>query len=198
MAPGRGVLGARARVPRARCWLPLHDVSEEMGTMQFVPGSHRRGVLPHHPKDGDVSAPPADRATSTRRPPSPARSRPADARSTTPRTLHFTAPNVTDRPRLACPTEFEVMPARRDVPAVRPWVDEWRAVSGHGAPSVHPRRRTSLRSTSDSAAAAIRAGVRPDAASSRARSSRGASTMSCGGLVADDRRNSSPATRPIS
>ena len=36
------------------CWLPLHDVSEEMGTMQFVPGSHRRGVLPHHPKDGDV------------------------------------------------------------------------------------------------------------------------------------------------
>jgi ectoine hydroxylase-related dioxygenase (phytanoyl-CoA dioxygenase family) len=46
------------------------------------------------------------------------------------RTLHYTAANRTDRPRLAFPTEFQVAPRRRPTPAVRPWVDDWRAVSG--------------------------------------------------------------------
>jgi hypothetical protein len=120
------------------CWLPLHDVSEEMGTMQFVPGSHRRGVLPHHPKGGDVKLHLLTVDVDT----SAAVACPLTAGGCTfhdARTLHYTAPNVTDRPRLAWPTEFEVMPRRRDVAAERPWVDEWRAVSGHGAPTVHPR-----------------------------------------------------------
>ncbi|MGH9132447.1 MAG: phytanoyl-CoA dioxygenase family protein, partial [Ilumatobacteraceae bacterium] len=122
------------------CWLPLHDVSEEMGTMQFVPGSHRRGVLPHHAKDGDVQlhllTVDVDVDTSS------AVACPLTAGGCTfhhARTLHYTAPNATGRPRLAWPTEFEVMPRRRDTPAERPWVDDWRIASGHGAPSVHPR-----------------------------------------------------------
>ena len=36
------------------CWLPLHEVTEEMGAMQFVRGSHRRGVVDHVPLGGDV------------------------------------------------------------------------------------------------------------------------------------------------
>ena len=32
-------------------WLPLHDVTPEMGAMQFIPGSHRRGALPHRHED---------------------------------------------------------------------------------------------------------------------------------------------------
>src|SRR5579871_6727778 len=32
-------------------WLPLHDVSVEMGAMQFIPGSHKRGLLKHRQED---------------------------------------------------------------------------------------------------------------------------------------------------
>ena len=46
------------------------------------------------------------------------------------RTLHYTAPNETDRPRLAFPTEFQVAPRFRAQPAVRPWVEDWRAAAG--------------------------------------------------------------------
>ncbi len=45
-------------------------------------------------------------------------------------TLHYTAPNTTDRPRLAFPMEFQVTPVRRAVPEVMPWVDEHRAAVG--------------------------------------------------------------------
>src|SRR5262249_56343946 len=31
-------------------WIPLHDVSLEMGCMQFIPGSHLGPILPHHPR----------------------------------------------------------------------------------------------------------------------------------------------------
>ena len=32
-------------------WLPMHDVSVEMGAMQFIPGSHKRGMLRHRHAD---------------------------------------------------------------------------------------------------------------------------------------------------
>ena len=34
-------------------WMPLQDVTVEAGCMQFVPGSHLQGVLPHHPIRND-------------------------------------------------------------------------------------------------------------------------------------------------
>ena len=120
------------------CWLPLHGVDVDMGTMQFIPGSHRWGVLPHYAKDGDVKLHilTTDIDTST------AVACPLTAGGCTfhdKNTLHFTAPNATDRPRLAWPTEFEVMPVRRDRDVERPWVDEWREVVGHEHPTAHPR-----------------------------------------------------------
>ena len=32
-------------------WLPMHDVHVEMGAMQFIPGSHKRGLLQHRHGD---------------------------------------------------------------------------------------------------------------------------------------------------
>jgi ectoine hydroxylase-related dioxygenase (phytanoyl-CoA dioxygenase family) len=112
-------------------WLPLHEVTEEMGCMQFVRGSHRRGVYDHQPLNGDVEmhllvadfdvesaevvACPLPKGGVTFH---------------SQRTLHFTATNRTDRPRLAFPTEFQLAPRRRAEPALRPWVDDWRTVTG--------------------------------------------------------------------
>ena len=32
-------------------WLPMHDVTVPMGAMQFIPGSHKRGLVPHKQED---------------------------------------------------------------------------------------------------------------------------------------------------
>lgn len=116
------------------CWLPLHEVSEEMGAMQFVPGSHKHGVYEHVPKDRDVALHLLTAKADT----SNAVACPLKAGGATfhhARTLHFTAPNQTDQPRLAWPTEFEVAPTRRAVPANRPWVTEWREVRNDTGPT---------------------------------------------------------------
>lgn len=112
------------------CWLPLHDVSVEMGAMQFIPGSHKRGLLPHRHADApqhnvlevleDV-----DPATAV---PCPLKAGGATFHHA--ETLHYTAPNVTDRPRLAFPVEFQITPVRRETPEHMPWVDEFRAAVG--------------------------------------------------------------------
>ena len=119
------------------CWLPLHEVTEEMGAMQFIPGSHKEGVRHHTPKNGEVALHvlAADDVDASR-----AVSCPLPAGGATfhhCRTLHYTAPNTTSAPRLAFPTEFEVAPTWRDVPADRPWVDDWRQVTGRGAPTAY-------------------------------------------------------------
>jgi ectoine hydroxylase-related dioxygenase (phytanoyl-CoA dioxygenase family) len=116
------------------CWLPLHDVTEEMGAMQFIPGSHRQPLRNHTHEGGDavkhiLVADDVDVSQAT--------VCPLPAGGCTfhhSRTLHYTAPNTTDRPRLAFPVEFQLAPTRRDVPLTQPWVDEHRAASGRGAP----------------------------------------------------------------
>lgn len=111
-------------------WLPLHDVSVEMGAMQFIPGSHKLGLLPHRHAD----APEANVLT-VRDPLDPAKA----VACPLPRggatfhhfeTLHYTAPNTTDRPRLAYPVEFQTRPVRRAQPRSMPWVEERRAAVG--------------------------------------------------------------------
>jgi len=109
-------------------WLPLSDVAVEAGAMQFIPGSHRRGLLPHRHADAPahnnlvVDAPfDAGAAVAC---PLPA----GGATFHHALTLHFTAPNTTATARLAYPVEFETTPRRRDVPLKMPWVDERRAL----------------------------------------------------------------------
>lgn len=120
-------------------WLPLHEVTKEMGCMQFVRGSHKHGVYDHHPKNddvkmhmlvADVDIDPDDIVPC-----------PLPRGGVTfhhQRTLHFTAPNRTDRPRLAFPTEFQLAPRRRAEAAVRPWVSDWRDVVGRQRVDQYP------------------------------------------------------------
>jgi ectoine hydroxylase-related dioxygenase (phytanoyl-CoA dioxygenase family) len=116
------------------CWLPLHEVTEEMGAMQFIPGSHLGGVLhhTHHKGDAALHILIADDVD-----PAQAVVCPLPAGGATfhhKNTLHYTAPNTTDRPRLAFPVEFQVAPQRRDTAPSWPWVDANRAATGRTAP----------------------------------------------------------------
>jgi hypothetical protein len=115
-------------------WLPLHDVSVEMGAMQFIPGSHTRGLLRHRHDDAPehnvlTVAEPFDAAKAV---PCPLEAGGATFHHS--ETLHYTAPNATDLPRLAFPMEFQRKPVRRQVPEVMPWVEERRAVVGRSPP----------------------------------------------------------------
>ncbi len=111
-------------------WLPMHDVSVEMGAMQFIPGSHRRGLLPHRHADQPAHnvltvLDPIDESAAVACP-----LRAGGATFHHSETLHYTAPNTTDRPRLAYPMEFQTRPVRRELPLDMPWVLERRAVVG--------------------------------------------------------------------
>jgi hypothetical protein len=111
-------------------WLPMHDVSVEMGAMQFIPGSHKRGLLAHRHADT-----PANNLLEVDAPfdPASAVACPLKAGGATfhhAETLHYTAPNATGRPRLAFPMEFQRKPAPRARPEVMPWVDAHRAAAG--------------------------------------------------------------------
>ena len=120
-------------------WLPLHEVTEEMGCMQFVRCSHKHGVYVHLPQDGDVAL--HILAADVEIDPADVVSCPLPKGGVTfhnQRTLHYTAPNQTDRPRLAFPTEFQVAPRRRAEPAERPWVEAWRDVAGRAPIDWYP------------------------------------------------------------
>jgi len=111
-------------------WLPLQDVTVEMGAMQFLPGSHRRGLLRHrHLEDPIHNLLAADEPFD----PADAVACPLKAGGATfhhAETLHYTAPNTTDRVRRAFPMEFQLIPVRREIPEVMPWIDEHRARIG--------------------------------------------------------------------
>jgi hypothetical protein len=116
-------------------WLPMHDVSVEMGAMQFIPGSHKRGLLRHRQQDDPsqnvlIVDEPFDEASAE---PCPLKAGGATFHHS--ETLHYTRPNSTDTPRLAFPMEFQIQPTRREQPAKMPWVDQHRAATG--APPNH-------------------------------------------------------------
>ena len=87
-------------------WIPLHDVSLEMGCMQFIPGSHLGPILPHHPRAHRQSAHvmEVDDVDARRVVSCPLRA--GDATVHLPHTLHQTGPNMTDDTRLAWILEF--------------------------------------------------------------------------------------------
>jgi hypothetical protein len=114
------------------CWLPLHDVSVDMGAMQFIPGSHKSGLLNHQHADAPQYnvlevAETFDASSAVVCPLSA-----GGATFHHSETLHYTAPNVTEQPRLAFPMEFQVTPVRRATPEHMPWVEEYRDAVGPG------------------------------------------------------------------
>lgn len=112
-------------------WIPLHDVSVEMGAMQFIPGSHKGPLLNHRhlgdPKANLLLADDVDDATAVACP-----LKAGGATFHHNLTLHYTAPNVTDRDRLAYPMELELAPWRRQQPVDWEWSKAYRAAAGEG------------------------------------------------------------------
>jgi hypothetical protein len=118
-------------------WLPLHDVSIEMGAMQFIPGSHKHGLVPHRQEDAAqhnvlMAKDPVDVSRAVACP-----LKMGGATFHHAETLHYTAPNTTAQTRLAFPMEFQLAPKRRAVPEIMPWVDEFRAATGGARPFVY-------------------------------------------------------------
>jgi hypothetical protein len=80
-------------------WVPMQDVTVEMGCMQFIPGSHRERIRPHHRLEGHAHALEADDVDTTRAVACPLRA--GDVTVHSAQTLHYTGPNLTTVPRLA-------------------------------------------------------------------------------------------------
>lgn len=102
-------------------WLALDDVDVDNGCMQFLPGSHRLGIVPHRHlyDDPTVSALVIDDVDASRAVPVPLRAGGATFHTQT--TMHHTGPNRTDRPRRAYAMELQLPPVRIPVPKVHPW-----------------------------------------------------------------------------
>lgn len=94
------------RLVTAHFWVPVQDVSVEMGCMQFIPGSHRERFRRHHRLEWlrHAHALETDDVDTTRAVACPLRA--GDVTVHFPRTLHYTGPNLTAVPRLAWSIEF--------------------------------------------------------------------------------------------
>ncbi|HET7344208.1 MAG TPA: phytanoyl-CoA dioxygenase family protein [Methylomirabilota bacterium] len=94
------------RLVTAHFWVPLQDVTIEMGCMQFIPGSHRQRLRSHHRLHHlrHAHALEADDVDASRAVARPVRA--GDMTVHFPRTLHYTGPNLTPIPRLAWSLEF--------------------------------------------------------------------------------------------
>ena len=110
-------------------WVPLQDVDERNGCMHFVPGSHRSEITPHQPVGGDpliraleaVGFDPDQHEIV---------SCPLAAGGATVhdfRTLHYTPPNRSDRPRRAYIMAFALPKVPRKVRRRFPWREEQNA-----------------------------------------------------------------------
>jgi len=109
--------GAALEYRSLSVWMPLQEATVENGCMQFIPGSHRLEVLPHHtigndPRihglEVDDRIDPAQAAIC----PLP----PGGATFHLCRTLHYTGPNRSAIPRRAYILGFGVPPKPRQTP----------------------------------------------------------------------------------
>ena len=87
-------------------WVPLQDVTRDMGCMEFIPGSHRGALGRHHRRDRlrDAHALELVGLDTSAAIACPIRA--GDATVHFPRTVHYTGPNRTGTPRLAWALEF--------------------------------------------------------------------------------------------
>lgn len=108
------------------CWMPLDPATVESGCMSFIPGSHRGDLAMHHRFGADYSdhvvyAEGVDTSKAVAVPVSV-----GGASFHHCRTLHYSAPNRSDRERRAYSNEWQIEPVRRKNPAPRPWFEEVR------------------------------------------------------------------------
>jgi hypothetical protein len=101
-------------------WVPLQDVSEDNGCMQFQPGDHRREVLEHRRVDADsVGLVLTDLSAVTDPVACPLRLGGATVHAG--RTLHYTGPNRSPEPRRALIMSFCRPSQPRERPRSFPW-----------------------------------------------------------------------------
>lgn len=105
-------------------WLPLNPATLESGCMQFIPGSHRRPLVPHRHIDDDplVHGLITDEADA-----SAAVACPIPAGGATfhdRRTLHYAGPNTTDEVRRAYTLIMRGATTKRETPYERPWMQQ--------------------------------------------------------------------------
>lgn len=83
-------------------WLPLQDVNEENGCMQFIAGSHKTDIFPHQPINNDPRIHGLEAAAEVDLSQPAICPLPAGGATFHPsRTMHYTAPNHSDAPRRA-------------------------------------------------------------------------------------------------
>lgn len=105
-------------------WMPLDDATVESGCLQFIPGSHKLDVLPHHtinhdPRIHGLEVDHPETYTGKAVPcPVPAGGASLHACYM----LHYAAANGTDIPRRAYTLTFRTPPRKRDVPVDNYWV----------------------------------------------------------------------------
>jgi ectoine hydroxylase-related dioxygenase (phytanoyl-CoA dioxygenase family) len=93
----------------ANFWVPLQEATLDNGCMRFIPHSHWGNLLPHRPVGDDPKVhtleawPPIDPRAAR-----PCPLRPGGATIQHAKTLHYTGPNDTDKPRRAWILNFSV------------------------------------------------------------------------------------------
>jgi len=94
------------KILSAHFWVPLQDVTRDMGCMEFIPSSHRGALGRHHRRDRlrDTHALELVGLDTSTAVPCPIRA--GDATVHFPRTVHYTGPNRTGTPRMAWALEF--------------------------------------------------------------------------------------------
>lgn len=114
-------------LPRSvSAWMPLDAATVESGCMHFIPGSHRKGIVPHRHigNDPTVHGLVTDHVNTRHAIACPLS--PGGATFHHCRTLHYAGPNRTEHPRRAYILVLNAPPQRPDVPDHRPWLDEER------------------------------------------------------------------------
>jgi hypothetical protein len=104
-------------------WMPLDEAGIDNGCLWFLPGSHRRDVLPHRHLDDDPSVHVLELSGDVDVADPVAVPLAAGGMSFHhPRTLHYSRANAGTSIRRAWANEFQTAPVERDAPADRPWV----------------------------------------------------------------------------
>ncbi len=102
-------------------WMPLQEATLENGCMHFIPGSFALEILPHHSigHNPRVHGLEADSVNSTQAVACPLLAGGATIHHC--RTLHYTGPNLTDKPRRAYILNFAAPAKKREAARDFPW-----------------------------------------------------------------------------
>jgi hypothetical protein len=117
-------------------WIALQDTTRE-GCMQFIPGSHKGEIIPHHPwkNDPKIVALEVDDGHVDESQAVPAELKAGGASLHHCRTLHYTSGNVSSEPRRAFILTVGTPPTKLDKPRDFYWNRKQHSFKDHIAPA---------------------------------------------------------------